>query len=81
MLLGFFFKPFFLDLLLIKKIPTDFLTTFEGNPDMLVDTIKATNPEKFFPGTNPVIIESAKYFQNLKIISDSYVYIGTLLWD
>ena len=46
---------------------------------MLVDTIKATNPEKFFPGTNPVIIESAKYFQNLKIISDSYVYIGTLL--
>ncbi len=75
----FFFKPFFLDFLLIKKIPSDFLTTFEGNPDMLVDTIKATNPEKFFPGTNPVIIESAKYFQNLKIISDSYVYIGTLL--
>ena len=75
----FFFKPFFLDFLLIKKVPSDFLSTFEGNPDMLVDTIKATNPEKIFPGTNPLIIDSAVYYQTLTTSSDSYVFLLVLV--
>ena len=29
---------------------------------MLIDTVKATDPEKVFPGTNPLIVESAKYY-------------------
>lgn len=75
----FFLKPFILDFFLLKKIPQDFLATFEGKPKMLIDTIKSTNPEKFFPGTNPAIIDAAKYFHSLKITSDSYVYSGVLI--
>jgi len=75
----FFFKPFFLDLFLLKNIPQNFLDNFSGNREMLIDTIKSTNPNKFFPGTDPVIIESAKYLQNLRMISDSYVYICVLI--
>ncbi len=46
---------------------------------MLIDTVKATNPDKVFPGTNPLIVESAQYYRQLYLSSDSYVFISILI--
>ena len=61
----FFFKPFIMDLFLSKYISSKLDSSFTGDPSMLIDTVKATTPEKVFPGTNPLIVESAKYYKQL----------------
>ena len=73
LLVWIFLKPFILDLLLENKISVDLTSSFDGDPSMLIDTIKATDPNNFFPGTNPLIIEFAKYYKYIKETSDSYV--------
>ena len=75
----FFLKPYVIEFFLIKNIPTELLNTFGGESSMLADTIMATNPERVFPGTNPLIVESAKYYQKINNVSDSYVYVFLLL--
>ena len=75
----FFFKPFIMDLFLSKYISSKLDSSFTGDPSMLIDTVKATNPEKVFPGTNPLIVESAKYYKQLYLSSDSYVFISILI--
>ena len=78
LLVWIFLKPFILDLLLENKISVDLTSSFDGDPSMLIDTIKATDPNNFFPGTNPLIIEFAKYYEYIKETSDSYVYLMVL---
>tara|TARA_B100001741_G_scaffold113553_1_gene93438 strand:+ start:505 stop:1890 length:1386 start_codon:yes stop_codon:yes gene_type:complete len=75
----FFFKPYIIDIFLKESIPLSLVDNFKGNPSMLIDTIKATNPEKIFPGTNPLIIDSAVYYQTLTTNSDSYVFLLVLV--
>ena len=79
----FFLKPFILDFFLLKKIPQDFLANFGGKPKMLIDTIKSTNPENFFPGTNPVIIDSVGslhlYIENASGTSPPYRTVYSFL--
>ena len=68
-----------MDLFLSKYISSKLDSSFTGDPSMLIDTVKATNPEKVFPGTNPLIVESAKYYKQLYLSSDSYVFISILI--
>ena len=75
----FFFKPFIMDLFLSKYVSSKLDSSFTGDPSMLIDTVKATDPEKVFPGTNPLIVESAKYYNQLYLSSDSYVFISILI--
>jgi len=48
LLVWIFLKPFILDLLLENKISVDLISSFDGDPSMLIDTIKATDPIIFF---------------------------------
>lgn len=74
-LIWFFAKPHIIDYYLLKHIPLDLINSFDGNPSMLLDTIKATNPEKIFPGTNPLIVETSKVYVSFQNNSNSYAYI------
>ncbi|MEL0246660.1 MAG: phosphate ABC transporter permease family protein, partial [Alphaproteobacteria bacterium] len=54
LIIWFFFKPYIMDFFLNKYISLNMDDSFTGDPSMLIDTVKATDPEKVFPGTNPL---------------------------
>jgi len=48
---------------------------------MLIDSIKAVDLERVFPGTNPLIVESATYFKNLNNYSNSFAYFSIVFLE
>jgi phosphate transport system permease protein len=74
-----FSKPHILDFILLKSIPESLIDELGGNPNMLIDIIKATDPKKIFPGTNPIIINSAIYFHEINTLSNSIAYSVILI--
>ena len=76
LIIWFFSKPYVMDFFLNNYISSNLDDSFTGDPSMLIDTVKATNPNKVFPGTNPLIVESAQYYRQLYLSSDSYVFIS-----
>lgn len=69
-----FSKPHILDYILIQNIPKALIDEFGGTPNMLIDIIKATDISNIFPGTNPIIIENALYYNKIDKLSDSIAY-------
>ena len=69
-----FSKSHVVDFLLLKNIPKPLIDEFGGKPNMLIDIIKATNPSKVFPGTNPIIVENAIYYNKINILANSIAY-------
>ena len=67
-------KSSVVDYLLLQNLPKSLITEFGGNPNMLIDIIKATNPLKVFPGTNPIIIENAIYYGEVDYLTSSIAY-------
>ena len=78
LLIWFFSKPYLLDYILIQSIPIEIITKFDGGKPLILDVIKSINPEKPFPGTDPNMIESAKYYNQINSNSSSYVFIFIL---
>jgi len=74
----FFSKSYILDYIFIKNIPKEIIANFDGGKALMLDTIKATDLEKVFPGTNADIIEYARYFGQINSSYSSYVYIFVL---
>ena len=72
-------KPFILEYILLQNIPEQLSANFDGDPSMLVDSIKAVDLERVFPGTNPLIVESATYFNSLDNYSNTFAYFFILI--
>ena len=74
-----FIKGPIIDNLILAKLPAIVIDEFPGDSSMLVDRIKSINIINPFPGTDPNLIESAVYYNKIKMSSDSLVLFGIIL--
>ena len=69
-----FSKSHVVDFILLQNLPKSLVNEFGGKPAMLIDIIKATDPSRIFPGTNPIIVENATYYNEINILSNSIAF-------